>query len=53
LAQYKIDQILLVRRGIFLVQFRHIHDKQAVEKKGFYFFDNKLFVVKDRMQIWT
>lgn len=45
-AQYEIEQILLVRRGIFLVRFKHIHDKKAVEKKGFYLFDNKPFVVK-------
>ncbi|KAJ8435084.1 hypothetical protein Cgig2_033624 [Carnegiea gigantea] len=45
-AQYEIEQILLVRNGIFLVRFKNIQDKQTVEKGGFYFFDNKLFVVK-------
>ncbi|KAJ8423584.1 hypothetical protein Cgig2_002913 [Carnegiea gigantea] len=45
-AQFEIDQMLQVRRDLFLVRFLHLQDKLTVEKRGFYFFDNKPFVVK-------
>ena len=45
-AQYEIDQIMQVRKGLFLVRFVHLTDKIIVEKRGFYFFGNKPFVVK-------
>jgi len=31
-AAYEIDKILYVRKGVFLVWFVHLNDKQAVEK---------------------
>ena len=40
-AAYAIDKILFVRKGVFMVRFVHLHDKLAVEKRGFYFFDSK------------
>ncbi|KAJ8420666.1 hypothetical protein Cgig2_003372 [Carnegiea gigantea] len=43
---FEIDRILLVKRGMFLVQFTNLHDKQVVEKRGMYFFDNKPLLVK-------
>ena len=43
-ANYKIDQIIQVRKGLFLVRFIHLQDKLVVEKRGFYYFDNKPFV---------
>ena len=45
-AQYELDQIIQVRKGLFLVRFVHVLDKISVEKRGFYFFGNKPFVVK-------
>ncbi|KAJ8422876.1 hypothetical protein Cgig2_017057 [Carnegiea gigantea] len=45
-AQFEIDQILQVRRGLFLVRFVHHQDKLTVISRGFYFFGNKPFVVK-------
>ncbi|KAJ8419375.1 hypothetical protein Cgig2_022175 [Carnegiea gigantea] len=40
-ANYAIDKILYVRKGVFLVRFVHLQDKNAVEKRGCYFFDSK------------
>jgi len=45
-AQYEIDQIIQVRKGLFLVRFVHLNDKISAEKRGFHFFGNKPFVVK-------
>lgn len=45
-GNYEIDKIILVKRGLFLVRFAQLQDKQAVEKRGVYFFDRKPFLVK-------
>jgi len=45
-AQFEIDQIIQVRRGLFLVCFVSYQDKITAESRGFYFFENKPFVVK-------
>lgn len=45
-ASYNIDQILLVKRGLFLVRFVNLSDKQAIENRGVFFFDSKPFIVK-------
>ena len=37
-AAFKIDKIIQVRRGVFLVRFVNLQDKIAVEKRGLYFF---------------
>ncbi|KAJ8425200.1 LOW QUALITY PROTEIN: hypothetical protein Cgig2_004322 [Carnegiea gigantea] len=42
---YKIDKILLVKKGVFLVRFVHLYDKNLGKKKGFYYFDNKPLLV--------
>ncbi|KAJ8421712.1 hypothetical protein Cgig2_003360 [Carnegiea gigantea] len=34
---FEIDRILMVKRGMFLVRFLNLQDKQAVEKRGLYF----------------
>jgi len=36
----------MVKRGLFLVRFENMQDKQAVERKGIYYFDKKPFIVK-------
>jgi len=41
-----IDKIQVVRKGVFLVRFGNLTDKQVVEKRGFYYFDNKPLLVK-------
>lgn len=46
LAQFEIDQIWQVCRALFLVYFLQLQDKLTVERRGFYFFDNKPFLVK-------
>ena len=43
---YEIDKILLVRKGVLMVRFQNIQDKITVERRGFYYFDGKLVVVK-------
>ena len=45
-ANFAIDRILYVRKGVFLVRFSHLQDKIQVEKRGFYFFDSKPMLVK-------
>ncbi|KAJ8445671.1 hypothetical protein Cgig2_007147 [Carnegiea gigantea] len=45
-ANFTIDRILYVRKGVFLVRFANLQDKMAVEKWGVYFFDNKPMLVK-------
>ena len=45
-ANFEIDRILYVRKGVFLVRFAQIQDKLAVEKRGIYFFDSKPMLVK-------
>ena len=47
-ATLDIDKIILVRKGVFLVRFRNIQDKQTVEKRGIYYFDSKPFLVKHK-----
>lgn len=34
-----IDKVCLVRPGLFLVRFDHIHEQQEVISKGFFYFD--------------
>ena len=41
-----IDEIIHVRRGVFLVRFGNLQDKQMVERRGVYYFDSKPFLVK-------
>ncbi|KAJ8427513.1 hypothetical protein Cgig2_017254 [Carnegiea gigantea] len=43
---YSIDKITLVKRGLLLVRFQDLADKQAVVQKGIYFFDRRSFIVK-------
>ena len=43
---YSIDKIIQVRRGIFLVRFRHSHENMEVEKRGIFYFDSKPFIMK-------
>jgi len=45
-ANFAIDKIVYVRKGVFLVRFVHLHEKNAVEKRGCYFFDSKPMLVK-------
>jgi len=45
-ANYDIDKIMYVRKGVFLVRFVHLQDKIVVEKRGCYFFDSKPMLVK-------
>ena len=45
-ANYAIDKILYVRKGVFMVGFVHLNDKIFVENKGCYFFDNEAMLVK-------
>jgi len=45
-ANYAIDKILYVRKGVFMVRFVHLNDKIVVENRGCYFFDNKPMLVK-------
>ena len=45
-AHFEIDQIIQVRKGLFLVWFVHLQDKLTVERRGFFFFGNKPFVIK-------
>ncbi|KAJ8449649.1 hypothetical protein Cgig2_005671 [Carnegiea gigantea] len=45
-ANYAIDHILYVRKGVFLVRFVQLQDKISVEKRGIYFFDSKPMLVK-------
>ncbi|KAJ8419476.1 hypothetical protein Cgig2_021816 [Carnegiea gigantea] len=49
---YEIDKILLVKKGVFLVRFVHLHDKNLVEKKGFYYSDNKRLLVRFPQLYW-
>ncbi|KAJ8424767.1 hypothetical protein Cgig2_017419 [Carnegiea gigantea] len=45
-ANYEIDKVLQVRKGVFLVRFTSIQDKITVEQRGLYYFDSKPFFVK-------
>ncbi|KAJ8420659.1 hypothetical protein Cgig2_021461 [Carnegiea gigantea] len=45
-SDFAIYKILHVRKGVFLVRFENLQDKQQVEKRGIYYFDNKPFLVK-------
>ena len=45
-ANFAIDRILFVRKGVFLVRFARLQDKIQVEKWEFYFFDSKPMLVK-------
>lgn len=41
-----IDKIVVVRKGVFLVRFDSIEDKDRVLSHGFYYFNRKPFIVK-------
>ncbi|KAJ8419451.1 hypothetical protein Cgig2_023657 [Carnegiea gigantea] len=41
----KVAKIDKVRKGVFLVHFGNIQDKQALEKRGIYYFDAKPFLL--------
>ncbi|KAJ8425063.1 hypothetical protein Cgig2_004287 [Carnegiea gigantea] len=41
-----IDNVLQVRKGVFLVRFHDPQDKLTVMKNGIYFFDKKPFIMK-------
>ncbi|KAJ8446749.1 hypothetical protein Cgig2_002704 [Carnegiea gigantea] len=43
---YDISKVILVRKGIFLIRFNNLQDKQAVVQRRFFFFNIKPFVVK-------
>jgi len=45
-AEFSIDKILMIQKGVFLVHFENLKDKEAVVKRGIYFFHSKPFVVK-------
>ncbi|KAJ8443060.1 LOW QUALITY PROTEIN: hypothetical protein Cgig2_004265 [Carnegiea gigantea] len=45
-ATLGIDKIIQVRKGVFLVRFGNLQDKQLVKKHGVYYFDAKPFLVK-------
>ena len=45
-AEFSIDKILMIQKGVFLVRFENLKDKEAVVKRGIYFFHSKPFVVK-------
>ena len=46
MASYEIDKIMQVQKVLFLVPFEHLQDEQEVVKRGIYYFDAKLFLVK-------
>ncbi|KAJ8422194.1 hypothetical protein Cgig2_000659 [Carnegiea gigantea] len=43
---FDIDKIYLVKKGVFLVLFKHLSEQSIVVWRGVYFFDNKPFLVK-------
>ena len=43
---FDIDNICLVKKGVFLVRFKHIREQAIVVQRGVYYFDNKPFLVK-------
>ena len=45
-ATMDINKILHVRKGVFLVRFDGLHDKQMVQGQAVYYFDSKPFLVK-------
>jgi len=45
-ANYAIDKVLYVRKGVFMVRFANLQDKLAVVTKGCYHFDRKPLLVK-------
>ena len=45
-ATLDIDKIIHVCRGVFLVRFGNLQDKQMVEGRRLYYFDSKPFIVK-------
>ena len=48
---FEIDKIYLVKKGVFLVRFKHLSDQSIVVQKGVYFFDNKPFLVLSLIHI--
>ena len=45
-GQFAIDKVVAVRKGLYLVRFGVMADKEEVLKKGIYYFDRKPFIVK-------
>ncbi|KAJ8423884.1 hypothetical protein Cgig2_001550 [Carnegiea gigantea] len=45
-ANYEIDKVLQVHKGVFLVRFVSLRDKITVEQRCLYYFDSKPFLVK-------
>ena len=43
---FEIDKIYLVKKGVFLVRFKHLSEQSIVVQRVVYFFDNKPFLVK-------
>ncbi|KAJ8426029.1 hypothetical protein Cgig2_021635 [Carnegiea gigantea] len=43
---FSIDKVAFVRKGVSLVRFNNIEDRDAVISKGMFFFDKKPFLVK-------
>ena len=42
---FDTDKICLVKKGVFLVRFKHLNEQSIVVQRGVYFFDNKPFLV--------
>ena len=43
---FDIDKICQVKKGVFLVRFKHLHEQSIVVQRGVYYFDNKSLLVK-------
>ncbi|KAJ8419875.1 hypothetical protein Cgig2_004414 [Carnegiea gigantea] len=46
---YKAYKVILARKGVFIVRFTNVQDKQAIVQRGMFFFDSKPF----RVQAWN
>jgi len=45
-SQYEIDKVVVVRKGVYLVRFTSMADKDAMLQKGISYFDRKPFIIK-------
>ncbi|KAJ8423024.1 hypothetical protein Cgig2_028227 [Carnegiea gigantea] len=43
---FAINKICLVKKGVYLVRFQHIHEQTTVLQRGVYYFNKKPFLVK-------
>ncbi|KAJ8426160.1 hypothetical protein Cgig2_032642 [Carnegiea gigantea] len=43
--QYGIDKVVAAWKGLYLVRFHSLEDKEAVLQKGIYYFDGKPFII--------